>query len=170
MDQIMNNPGLQHIIENVFLNLDYEDLLACQLINNYCKGIIENPMFWLKKWRMRGLSKKNEKDWAKVIQNTKDNPNEEIDALPYIKMVIKRGHFLDVPCYIITEKRKWKKFAKKFPSSEFSIQFRFREAYYRRNPGMIQILAPLVKNILDIGSNSTLYYPGGQVSCLPPMT
>ena len=84
----MKNPGLQHIIENVFLNLDYEDLLACQLINNYCKGIIENPMFWLKKWRMRGLSKKNEKDWAKVIQNTKDNPNEEIDALLYIKLAI----------------------------------------------------------------------------------
>ena len=32
MDQIINNPGLQHIIEIIFFNLDFEDLMACQQI------------------------------------------------------------------------------------------------------------------------------------------
>ena len=158
MDQILNTQGFQHIVENIFLNLNYEDLLFSQLINNSCKKIIENPMFWLKKWRKRGLSKENEEDWANAIQITRNNPNnEEINALSYIKMVIKMGHFVDVPCYIITERKKLKKFMKKFPSAEFSIQFRFREAYYRRNTGMLQILAPLVKSILDLGSTDAMF-------------
>ena len=57
-DEIINNPGLQHIIEKIFLNLDFADILACQLINKSCKEIVDNPMFWLKKWRLRGLSEK----------------------------------------------------------------------------------------------------------------
>ena len=33
MEKIINNPGLQHLAENVFLNLNYADLKKCQLIN-----------------------------------------------------------------------------------------------------------------------------------------
>ena len=51
MGQIVTNPGLQHIIEIIFLNLDFEDLQGCQLVNKSCKKILENPRFWLKKWR-----------------------------------------------------------------------------------------------------------------------
>ena len=67
MDYIINNPGLQNIIEVIFLNLDFEELLACQLINKSCQKILDNPMFWLKKWILRGLSKKNQENWTKAV-------------------------------------------------------------------------------------------------------
>ena len=33
MLKILNNPGLQHLAENIFLNLDFEHLQMCQLLN-----------------------------------------------------------------------------------------------------------------------------------------
>ena len=45
MEQIINTPGHQHIIEMIFFNLDFEDLMNCQLINKSSKNILENPMF-----------------------------------------------------------------------------------------------------------------------------
>ena len=89
MDQIANSPGLQHIIENIFLNLDSEDLATCQFINKSCKQILSNPLFWIKKWRIfRGLSKKNQEVWTKAIQMSRGT-NFEKNLLSYIKTVIK---------------------------------------------------------------------------------
>ena len=63
LDQIVINPGLQHIIEMIFFNLDYKDLKKCSLVNKNIEKILINPMFWLKKWRFdRRLSKKNQFD------------------------------------------------------------------------------------------------------------
>ena len=70
MEIILNNPGFQHIAENVFLNLNHEKLETCRLVNEFCKDILDNPMFWLKKFIRRGLSKKNQIDWMAAIQIT----------------------------------------------------------------------------------------------------
>ena len=131
MDKIINNTGLQHIIEMIFLNLDYEYLQECQLLNKSIKEILENPMFWIKKWK--GLSKESKKDWTKAIQITR-NTNLETNVISYIKKAIKIGHVVDVPCYInenIVEK---------------SNEFTFEKALKENNLGMVQILAPMVDN------------------------
>ena len=44
MDTIINNPGLQHLVEKVFWNLDVEDLKICAHINQSCKQILQNPI------------------------------------------------------------------------------------------------------------------------------
>ena len=50
MDTILNNPGLQHIAEDIFLNLDEKSLTNnCTSLNQNAKKIINRPMFWLKK-------------------------------------------------------------------------------------------------------------------------
>ena len=77
METIINNPGLQHLAEKVFLNLDVEDLKNCEHINQSCKQILENPMFWLKRFG-GSLSKKNEKDWVKIIQSVKSFVYEKL--------------------------------------------------------------------------------------------
>ena len=64
LEEIINRPGLQHIAEEIFLNLDFRDIMACTEINKSCEEIIENPIFWLKKWR--GLSQKNHEDWIEA--------------------------------------------------------------------------------------------------------
>ena len=62
LEKIINSPGLQHIAEEIILNLDYNDIRTCKLVNSSCKDIVNKPMFWLKKWKSRGLSKENYKD------------------------------------------------------------------------------------------------------------
>ena len=71
MENIIINPGLQHIAEEIFLNLDTEDLKICAQINQPCKQILENAMFWLKKFT--SLSEENQKDWMKVIKEEKNS-------------------------------------------------------------------------------------------------
>ena len=103
MDYIINNPGLQKIIEKIFFNLDFHDLQACQLINKSSKEILDNPMFWLKKWkRIIGgiLSQKNDSDWKKAIQKIRGDTDLESNVRSYIKKIIQMGHFVDVPCFI----------------------------------------------------------------------
>ena len=81
MEKIINNPGHQNITENIFLNLDHEDLEACGLINKSCNRILDNPFFWLKKYP---LSKKNQDDWTKAIQMSKNSDMEKNICL-YLK-------------------------------------------------------------------------------------
>ena len=47
MEKIMNNPGLQHLAENIFWNLHVEDLKICAQINHSCKQILQIPIFCL---------------------------------------------------------------------------------------------------------------------------
>ena len=57
METIISHPGLQHVAENIFWNLDFEDLKICAQINQTCKQILKNPIFCWKKFRQ--LLKKN---------------------------------------------------------------------------------------------------------------
>ena len=74
MERIISNPGLQHLAEKVFFNLDDESLKNCGQINQSCKQILKNPMFWLKKFR--SLTKENLKDWIKVIKPVKNSDKQ----------------------------------------------------------------------------------------------
>ena len=56
MENIINNPGLQHLTEKILWNLNYEDMEACGLINRSCKQILEDPFFWLGKFIQGGGS------------------------------------------------------------------------------------------------------------------
>ena len=60
METIITNPGLQHLAEEVFWNLDFEDLKICAQINLSCKHILQNPKFCLRK--IEHLTKKNKED------------------------------------------------------------------------------------------------------------
>ena len=95
METIINNPGIQHLAENVFWNLDVEYLKVCAQINQSCKQILENPMFWLKKFR--SLSKENLKDWIKVIKLVK-NSDKEKAIISYLQWNLKK-EVVDIPCY-----------------------------------------------------------------------
>ena len=78
----MNNKGLQHLAENVFWNLEAEDLKICAQINQSCKQILKYPIFCLSKFEH--LSKKNQRDWLKVFQSVKDY-DKGIEIISYLK-------------------------------------------------------------------------------------
>ena len=64
LEKILNNPGLQHLAEKIFDNLNFEHLAICRRINESSKQILDyqmtKPMFILRKFR--GISQQNQKD------------------------------------------------------------------------------------------------------------
>ena len=96
MEKIINNSGLQHLAENVFWNLDAEDLKHCAQINQSCKKILQNPIFCLRKFEQ--LSTQNRKDWIKVFQSV-TNSDKGIAIISYLKWKMKRDGLVDLPCY-----------------------------------------------------------------------
>ena len=44
LEKILNNPGLQHLAENIFGNLNFQYLKICRGINKSSKQILDNQM------------------------------------------------------------------------------------------------------------------------------
>ena len=57
MGKIINNPEFQHLIENIFLNLKYEDLKKCEMLNNpiFFDEKIDSQMDFQKRTKWTGL-------------------------------------------------------------------------------------------------------------------
>ena len=100
MEKIINNPGLQHLAENVLWNLDVEDLKMCAQINQSCKLILQNPFFCLRKFEH--LSRENQKDWIKVIHSVK-NSDKGVAIISYLRWNLKKEASIDLPCYTRSE-------------------------------------------------------------------
>ena len=99
LENVINNPGLQHLAENIFSYLNYQDITACQLINDSCNLIISNPRFWINKLVQMGMSIENKKDWITAIQMTK-NTDFERNVYLYLKRGFKNAKVVDCPCFI----------------------------------------------------------------------
>ena len=95
MEKIINNPGLQHLAENIFLNLNYADLKKCQLINQSASQIFDNPMFWIKELFRKGLSKENQKEWIEAIQSETISAKKKHIAA-YLKWNLKNNTSFDL--------------------------------------------------------------------------
>ena len=98
MEAFVTNPGLQHLAEKVFFNLNVEDMKICAEINQSCKQILENPMFWLRKFE-GCLSKKNQREWIKIIQSSVENSKKEKSIISYLQWNLKKNVLVDLPCY-----------------------------------------------------------------------
>ena len=78
MEKILENPGLVHLAENIFSNLNNADVKICQNINQMSKEILDSPIFWLRKFR--NLSWKDQKDWIKDIQSINNSEKKKAIA------------------------------------------------------------------------------------------
>ena len=131
MENIINNPGLQHLAEKVFWDLDDENLKNCAQINQYCKQILQNPIFYLKKFEH--LSNTNRKNWIDFIQSVKHS-DKEIAIISYLQWNLKKDALVDLPCY-----------------SSSAIQERIRDicntwGSTKEDLEIVKILAPLTDN------------------------
>ena len=63
------NPGLQHILEEIFLNLKMSDLEICMQVNESWRSIINNPSFWLQKC-IQNEKFQNKIGWKTTLQLT----------------------------------------------------------------------------------------------------
>ena len=96
MEQILENPGLLHLAENIFSNLNDADVEICRNINQISKEILDNPMFWLRKFG--NLSQKNQNNWIKDIQSIKNSEKKKA-ITSYLQWKLKKEALVDLPCY-----------------------------------------------------------------------
>ena len=69
MDLITKNPGMQHIAEEIFSNLDRNSLCECQKVNNRLWNIIMNPWFWFNRIKLHNkLLLGHQKEWMKFCE------------------------------------------------------------------------------------------------------
>ena len=73
MDLITTTPGLIHIAEQIFSNLDRNDLLQCQEVNEYWASILRNPWFWYKRMMKNTswpttLSEEHQREWSNFCE------------------------------------------------------------------------------------------------------
>ena len=151
LENFLNVPGFQHLAENVFLNLSYDDLMSCQILNRSSKRILENPIFWLKKFIRRGLPKKNQNDWNNAIQLTRNSKLEK-NILLYLKKSSKHEKLIEIPCYI--DKNVVKKSFKISRETDVGNILN----WYELEAGFIQMFAPLSRNL-----NSMIHFGGDEI-------
>ena len=143
MEKIISTPGLQHLAEKVFWNLDVTYLKICAQINQSCKKLLKNPTFCIRKFQH--LSKKNRKDWIKAIQSVK-NSDKGIAIISYLQWNLKKNALVDLPCYTNTavqddfRERIMKIFGKTGKSSNEDIE-------------TVNTLSPLLTEITDDGNH-----------------
>ena len=135
MEEIIKNPGLQHLAEKVFWNLVVEDLRNCAQINQSCQQILQNPIFWLRKFKH--LSMENKKCWIKAIQSVK-NSDKVIAIISYLRWNLKKEALMDLPCYTS-------------PAVQDDFRMRIREICEKRKSSnedleTVKILASLIDN------------------------
>ena len=70
MEDIAENPGLQHIIKSSLIFLEKSNILSFRLVNQDCKNIVDDPIFSLKKLsQLKDVPKDLIETWKKIIQN-----------------------------------------------------------------------------------------------------
>ena len=143
MENMINNPGIQHLAENIFLNLDVKCLKICLQINQSCKQILESPMFWLKKFTW--LSKENKKDWIKVIKPMK-NSVQRNDIISYLQWNLKKEVVVDLPCYTCL-------FVQEDIRKKIWEICKKEGGLTSENTETVRILAPLTDNLFDLDDN-----------------
>ena len=78
-DKITKNPGLQHIMEDIFKLLDKKSLMNCRLVDHSWKIILDQPNFWLKNLIQ------DEKDYLK---NSGDKEIDLVDSLKNLHLAL----------------------------------------------------------------------------------
>ena len=148
-ENVIKNPGLQHLAETIFSYLNYNDLKSCQCINRSSKSILANPKFWLQKLVQLGMSKQNQNDWIKAIKLTKDTDFER-NLLLYLKRSLCKRTMIDIPCFIDENTmQKSCELINKFGSLKYIIK-KYRDDYCLHKiqfedftPGCFQALSAL---------------------------
>ena len=135
LEKILNIPGLIHLAENIFDNLDYKGLEVYRNINQSSQQILDNPMFWLKKFKQ--LSNKNKKDWIKVIQSM-NNSDKEKAIITYLQWNLKKDVKIDLPCY--TDPSVQADILKKIWHTVIP------SVLFHENTEIVKVLAPLADN------------------------
>ena len=115
LNTIVDNPGFQHIAEDIFKILDKKILVDCRLVNKSWMTILNRPMFWLKKLKSE-TTPESFKSWEILVHDIEEDQIMEDFAYLMIKMsnlkimspleivvklAKKKGNFLNLISFIL---------------------------------------------------------------------
>ena len=89
MDKFIKIPGLQHISEDILKLLDKNILIQCRLVNSSWKTVLEQPRFWLKKFKLEKLPLDGQESLKALVKKLKDDQmakNSANDLLEYFNL------------------------------------------------------------------------------------
>ena len=93
---MVKNPGLSHISENIFLYLDRQSTLSCQLVSQSWKAIVDQPHFWIKKCDQNGQPEDLHNAWIDLVKRI---PNGSIQLEEDLNFCLLKWHkILTNPC------------------------------------------------------------------------
>ena len=88
MEDLLRNPGLQHIIENSLKCLGHKDIASFRLLNQDCKKIVDSPRFYLIKLsQQENVPIDMIQEWKKLIPELDDEDIEKDLTLELYKMM-----------------------------------------------------------------------------------
>ena len=73
MDKFIKIPGLQHISEDILKLLDKNILIECRLVNSSWKTVLEQPRFWLKKFKLEKLPLDGQESLKALVKKLEDD-------------------------------------------------------------------------------------------------
>ena len=73
MDKFIKIPGLQHISEDILKLLDKNILIECRLVNSSWKTVLEQPRFWLKKFKLEKLLLDGQESLKALVEKLEDD-------------------------------------------------------------------------------------------------
>ena len=100
LEKILNNSGFAHLAENIFSNTTDEYADVCRDINQSSKSILDNPMFYLRKFK--NISKENQKVWFKFIQAERNSKKLKA-IISYLQWNLKKEPLVDLLCFTSPE-------------------------------------------------------------------
>ena len=133
LQRIITTPGLQHIAEEIFANLNHKSLMKCRKINNIWEDLVKSPWVLYKACIQKDLfSLEQEQKWKKIIQKL----NHSIFSAQLIEVLtqIHSGKVTDESERIIFH-------GKKCPFLKMYVK-----AINEGNSKIVEILAPLMDN------------------------
>ena len=73
MEKFIKIPGLQHISEDILKLLDKNILIECRLVNSSWKTVLEQPRFWLKKFKLEKLLLDGQESLKTLVEKLEDD-------------------------------------------------------------------------------------------------
>ena len=125
---VAKNRALNAIPEKIFDFLEPLDLLQCRLVHKSWKAILDNPNFWLKLLRKKGMLELNILIWKIILKASKKEDTLQIE----FKLCLMKLAIDDLKISI---------YKPKFRNSFFSLKMRpERKVYGNANPILIALM------------------------------
>ena len=91
MENIIKNPGFQHIVEKSLMCLDRKSIAIFRSVNRDSKGITDSPNFYLKKLSQENPPQDLIENWKQLIKKISSEEIKQILTSEFVQMYAKRS-------------------------------------------------------------------------------